>query len=128
MNKTKIAIRSVYLIHLIAVVLIILIKIFTNIEIKPLEFSVTYLFGTVICAAVANKVFMSELKVYSQSIYDALYVKDGYVNGFLWLSYALDPRYYDSPKDKDVKLCLRAMLIWPVLAFVVIVAFNLFNV
>lgn len=131
MRRTKIAISCYYLIQLIIVVLIILTKSFLSIEIKPVEFSVTYMLGTLICAAFENKVFMTELKTYAPNIYKVLYeekyVENGYVNGFRWLSYTFGQPCDEPYKDKVVKNCVKAMLISPLIMLVIIVVFNLYN-
>lgn len=125
MRKTKIAISCFYLMQLIIVALIIFIKLFSHIEIKSLEFSVAYMFGTLICAAFEKKLFMTELRAYSPSIYKVLYVEDGYVNGFRWISYAFGSCCDEPYKDKMVKTCVKAMLINPLIMLVIICAFNL---
>ncbi len=120
MRKTKVTVICFYIIQLI----LILIKVFANIKMESVEFGVGCLINIAICSFVNTKVLMSELKEYSPKIYEVLYRDDGYVHGFLWVSYAFSPRTYDTEKDKSVKACIKAQMLLTAIIFAEIAVFN----
>ncbi len=121
MQKTKVTVVCFYILQLI----LILIMVFANIEMESVEFGVGCLINIAICDFVNTKVLMRELKEYSPKIYEVLYRDDGYVHGFLWVSYAFGSRAYDPEKDKNVKACMKAQMLLVVIIFGEMVVFNM---
>ncbi len=117
MRKTKVTVICFYIIQ----VILILIKVFANIEFESTELAVVVNF--IICNFVIEKVLIRELKEYSPKIYEVLYRDDGYVHGFLWASYAFGSRTYDPEKDKSVKACIKAQMLLVVIIFGEMVVF-----
>ncbi len=113
MRKTKVTIVCFYILQLI----LILIKVFANIELEAAELAAAFLVNLNICNFISTKVLMRELKEYSPKIYEVLYRDDGYVHGFLWASYAFGSRAADPEKDKSVKACIKAQLLLVVIIF-----------
>ncbi len=121
MQKTKVTVVCFYILQLI----LILIKVFANIELEDAELAVAVVVNFIICNFVIEKVLMRELKEYSPKIYEVLYRDDGYVHGFLWVSYAFGSRAYDPEKDKEVKACIKAQMLLVVIIFAEMAVFNM---
>lgn len=123
MKKTKTIIICEYFLQLI--IFAVSISISAHAEIDTLIFCPLYLLNLIICAFIAERVLLFELKTYSPQIHSQLHTSGKYVNNFKWIYYGFNSRSYDNGKDKTVKFCIKLSWLLYALAFIAMIVFDI---